>query len=196
MMRLPSVPPIVGRVVNVALRAAVCCSAALAIVSATGTACAYAAGYRVNTTASMPLGLWRVLPAKTIARGDVVWVCPPENSIFREARRFGFVPAGFCKGDFNPLLKPVAAIAGDEVRVRDNGIYVNGELLPNSAPAVRDAMGRRLPRVPRRDFVVKPGQVWLISTYNPASFDSRYFGPLDTSLIVGHAEPVATRDAK
>ncbi len=196
MIRFPTLPPIVGRAINITLRAAIGCSAAIAVGSAATAAYAYSVGYRVNTTASMPLGLWRVTAAKTIQRGDVVWVCPPETSVFREARRFGFVPAGFCKGDFNPLLKPVAAIAGDQVRVRDNGVYVNGVLLPNSAPAFRDAMGRRLPRVPRREFTVRPGQVWLISSYNPASFDSRYFGPVDTDLIVGHAAPVATRDAK
>jgi conjugative transfer signal peptidase TraF len=188
-------PPVIGRVVDRTLHAAVATSAVLAVLCAAGAAFAYANGYRVNTTASMPLGVWHVTPTTTVERGDVVWVCPPSNATFREARRFGFVPAGFCPGDFNPLLKPVAAVAGDRVLVEDRGVSVNGRLLANSAPARKDAMGRFLPRVPRRAYTVKPGQVWLISTYNAASFDSRYFGPLATDLIVGVADPVATREA-
>lgn len=160
--------------------------------TALASTAALAAGYRWNTTESMPIGLWRVRDAAEIRRGDVVWVCPPNTDTFRQARRYHFVPEGFCPDNFTPLLKPVAAVAGDQVEVTAKGVVVNGRLLANSAPAAIDGLGRRLPQVPRRAFIVQPGTVWLVSSYHPASFDSRYFGPVPAAGIAGVAAPVAT----
>ena len=74
--------------------------------------------------------------------------------------------------------------------VSDDGGRVNGALVPTSAPARRDAHGRALPHFPRVSYVVQPDQVWLVSSYNAASFDSRYFGPVSAALVDGRARPV------
>lgn len=172
------------------LRVAMIGAGTLAVAACAVTATAYAKGYRVNLTPSMPVGVWQVAGDKAFARGDVVWACPPNIAPLREAHRFGYIPAGFCESGMAPLLKPVVAVAGDHVSVSDDGVRVNGELVPNSAPARRDAHGRFLPRFPKVSYVVKPDQVWLVSSYNPASFDSRYFGPVSASLVDGRARPV------
>ncbi len=54
-------------------------------------------------------------PGSAIARGDIVSICPPDTAVFRAARARGYVPYGRCPGGYEPLLKPVAAIAGDIV---------------------------------------------------------------------------------
>lgn len=177
-----------------ALRFAIVGAAVFAVGATATAATAYAAGYRVNMTPSMPVGLWRVSGDGQFARGDVVWVCPPNTSPIREAHRFGFIPSGFCPSGFAPLLKPVVAVEGDAVMFSAAGLTVNGGLVPNSAPTRTNARGQALPRLRFGSYTVRPGEVWLISSYNPASFDSRYFGPVSASLVDGRAHPIAVKE--
>src|SRR3984893_19211478 len=76
-----------------------------------GIALAGAAGLRVNATASMPRGIWRVeAPGPQIERGEIVSVCLPERAAIREAALRGYMPVGACPGGYQLLVKPVAAI--------------------------------------------------------------------------------------
>jgi type IV secretory pathway protease TraF len=38
-------------------------------------------------------------------------------------------------------------------------------------------------------------ELFLLSTTNPASFDSRYFGPVSVSAVIGSAQPIWTWNA-
>lgn len=177
-----------------ALRMAIVGAAVFAVGATVTAGAAYAAGYRINLTPSMPVGVWHVSGDGHFGRGDVVWVCPPNTSPIREAHRFGFIPSGLCPSGFSPLLKPVVAVEGDAVTLSAEGLIVNGSLVPNSAPARMNARGQFLPRLRLGSYVVRPGEVWLISSYNPASFDSRYFGPVSAALVDGRAHPIAVKD--
>ena len=59
----------------------------------------------------------------------------------------------------------------------------------------RDGEGRALPHGPLGTFTVPAGRVWLVSSYNPYSFDSRYFGPVALSAVRGVARPLWLLDA-
>lgn len=147
-----------------------------------------AAGWRINHTPSLPMGLWRVRPAVgPIAAGQIVSFCPPDSDVFRLARQRGYLGAGACPGGVEPMLKPVVAVAGDNVEITVDGVAVNGHLIANSAVVPRDSQGRELPQFAPRTFVVAAGELWLISSYNVQSFDSRYFGPIATHQIIGIA---------
>ncbi len=150
-----------------------------------------AAGLRLNTTASMPLGLWRITPAnRSLHAGDIVLLCPPDVAVFREAAARGYIPRGRCAGGFAPLIKPVAAIAGDVVSVGADGVAVNGAPITGTAPLDRDSAGRPLqPLLPGR-YAVATGEVWLVSAHIARSWDSRYFGAAATANILGLARPV------
>jgi len=166
---------------------AVCATTALAI----GALTARAAGLRVNATASMPRGLWRVTPVNAdLDRGEIVSVCPPEVPATREAAARGYLVAGGCEGGTEPLVKPVAAVAGDMVTVAPEGIAVNGAAIGNTARLTQDSAGRALHPVPAGSYLVAPGQVWLLSGHTPRSFDSRYFGPVPVGNVLGLARPV------
>jgi conjugative transfer signal peptidase TraF len=115
--------------------------------------------------------------------------CPPDTPIFREARGRGYLSAGQCEGGYEPLLKPVVAIAGDRVSGTDDGISINRRLIASSRSLNRDSLGRALPSPEAHDVIVAKGEVWVISSYNPLSFDSRYFGPVPISRIEGLAQP-------
>jgi len=152
---------------------------------------ARAAGLRVNTTPSMPIGLWMVTAASpSPSRGDIVAVCLPDNDPAREAFRRGYIGAGSCPGSAEPLVKPVAAIGGDMVAVSAAGIAVNGTPISNTASLSRDEAGRPLQRVPAGLYRVPSGELWLLSGHDPRSFDSRYFGAVPIAGVRGIASPI------
>jgi conjugative transfer signal peptidase TraF len=156
-----------------------------------GMVLAGAAGLRVNTTASMPRGLWRVEATEAqVERGAIVSVCPPDGAAIREAARRGYLPAGPCPGSHEPLVKPVAAIAGDLVTISAAGVAVNGEPMADTAPLGEDSAGRPLRPIPAGTYRVPAGAVWLLSGHDPRSFDSRYFGAVPAANIQGVARPV------
>jgi conjugative transfer signal peptidase TraF len=89
-------------------------------------------------------------------------------------------------------MKPVVAIAGDTVEYSEFGIAVNGNLLRNSAPRSRDSKGRPLVHFPFGTYRVAADMVWVVSSYHPLSFDSRYFGPILAAAIRERLRPLLT----
>lgn len=151
-------------------------------------------GLRVNTTPSMPVGLWRVTAAPgELQRGQIVTVCPPDTAGTREAAARGYLPAGSCPGNYEPLVKPVAAMPGDVVTVTSAGISVNDEPVHGTAQLVRDSAGREMRPFPAGVHQVGPGQVWLLSGHDPRSWDSRYFGAVPVENVQAVARPVWVR---
>ena len=157
-------------------------------------AAAQLCGFRINTTSSMPVGVWRVtlLPAD-LRRGEVVTVCLPDGDVARLAAERGYVPAGSCPDGREPLIKPVAAVAGDLVRVTRAGVSVNGIDVDGTAPLDRDTAGRPLQAFPAGAQQVQPGQVWLLAGFSRNSFDSRYYGPVPVGSVQSVAHPVWVR---
>ena len=148
------------------------------------------AGLRINATASMPRGLWAVHAA---ARSNAARSSPsarPTGPTFARQRAAAISQAGICPGGYEPLLKPVAAVAGDLVAVAPHGIAVDGKPVANTRQLARDEVGRRLHPVPAGSYQVAPGQVWLLSGHDPRSFDSRYFGPVPIRDVTGQARPL------
>jgi len=149
------------------------------------------AGLRVNATPSMPRGLWRVTSAeKPLRRGQVVTACPPDTPAMREAVRRGYIPDGSCPGGYEPLVKPVAALAGDRVTVSAAGVAVNDEPIARTAQLALDGAGRRIDPVAAGVYRVARDEVWILSAHDPRSFDSRYFGPVPMASILGEARPL------
>lgn len=150
---------------------------------------AFLGGYRMNLTPSEPLGLWRIVPLdRSAGVDDLVFICPPETPRMRQARARGYLRSGLCRGGIAPLIKTVIAIAGQHVEIGAS-INVNGRVAPSSDLALRDGNGRPLSPFPS-GFVPR-GQVFLHSPFL-GSYDSRYFGPLPASGILGLAQQVLT----
>jgi conjugative transfer signal peptidase TraF len=144
------------------------------------------AGIRLNiASSSLPAGLYRIVPA---GKGNDLLICPTglaeKISIEREYR----VKSCGCGDGYAPLLKPIAARDGDTVTVNEAGVAVNGKLLPNSKQYPQDGIGRPMPLVPFGSYAVRSGTVWVISSYNRFSFDSRYFGPVRLDEKVKYAK--------
>ena len=131
---------------------------------------------RLNVSPSAPVGLYRAVD-QPVARGDLVVACVPLTAA-RLGRERGYLGQGSCPGRVQPVLKRVGAMPGDTVDLDPGGVAVNGHPLPGSATAVLDARGRPLPHAAWGRTVVPPGEVWLLTTHAPHSWDSRYFGPV------------------
>jgi conjugative transfer signal peptidase TraF len=87
------------------------------------------------------------------------------------------------------LIKPVAAGAGDTVCRHGPLVTINGRVVARAKTA--DQAGRLLP-VWSSCFRLAPTQIFVLSE-KPDSFDSRYFGPVESRHIVGMAVPIWVR---
>ena len=145
-------------------------------------------GLRINTSPSLPVGLY----ITTVdPKSRLVEFCPPEPyARFAIAR--GYRDAGNCADGAAPLLKPVIAEAGDVVEVSTSGLIVNGQPVPNTAAVHTDTKGRPLPPWPSGHYKVEAGTIWVASSYNSRSFDSRYFGPIAAWTIRDRVRPLIT----
>jgi len=150
----------------------------------------WSAGLRVNLSASMPVGLYRVSTGPAV-RGAMVLACLPTD-VAVLARSRGYVPSGSCPGATAPIGKVVLAMVGDTVEVTGEGLLVDGRPVQNTKPLAADAAGRSLPRFPDGTYVVGRDEMWLYSPYSKRSFDSRYFGPLPLSSILNRVLPLWT----
>ncbi len=146
-------------------------------------------GLRINTTPSEPLGLWRVVPLdRQVQVGDMVFACPPEIDTISEAFGRGYLRSGLCSGGFGPMIKTVAAVAGQRIEVA-GGVMIDGRLIASSNLVLQDGHGR-----PLRAYAggtVPAGFLFLYSPFS-GSWDSRYFGPIPAAGVLGLAKQVLT----
>ena len=164
--------------------------AAAAAITVLAVGC-YAAGARVNITKSIPVGLYWTRSAP-VQKGAYVMLCPPQTAVFDDAKERGYIGAGFCPGGYGYMMKRVLAAKGDAVAIGDDGVRVNGALLPHSAPISADSAGRPLPRHQPARYTLAVAQVLLMSDVSATSFDGRYFGPINRSQIEAVIHPVVT----
>ena len=134
-----------------------------------------------NVTASAPLGLYRVTTDRAPVVGEWAAVTPPPHLAAWLAAR-GYAPRGVL------LIKQVAAMAPQQVCRVGAQIRIDGA--PVACALERDHAGRRLPRW-RGCRRLAADEVFLLNT-DPQSLDSRYFGPLPASAVVGRAQAVWT----
>lgn len=148
----------------------------------------HAAGVRGNLSDSAPVGLWIKRPiADELQKDMMIGVCPPSTvAVVRLFSENGTLPYGQCpETNVALLLKPVRAMPGDIVRIsRGSEAMVNGTPLANTIAE------ESIQAWPDGKYVVNPGEVWIFSSYNSKSFDSRYFGPVKIKDIQSQAFPL------
>lgn len=149
------------------------------------------AGLRVNTTGSLPVGLYRVVDAP-VGIGTHVMFCPPRTASNDEALARGYLGAGLCPGGYGYLMKRVAAAAGDLVEIGPAGVRVNGHHWPCSTPMRQDRAGRPLRFHPGLPRVLGEDEILPMSDLSAASYDGRYFGPVARSSITAAIVPLIT----
>jgi len=130
-----------------------------------------------NRSNSAPPGWYLVLPATELRTGDYVLARLPGDTAALAAVR-DYLPRSV------PILKQIAAVAGQHVCVRNGVVYIDG------APVARTLEADRKDRPLTTWTHCRPllkDELFLLNPANPASFDSRYFGPIDASFVRGRA---------
>ncbi len=149
----------------------------------------YVGGIRLNLTPSEPLGLWRIEAlSRPVEIGDLVFICLPMTAMFEEALRRGYLRRGLCAGGIAPLIKSVAALPGQQVEITDH-VVIDGQPIGASSVREIDGNGRKLRPYPGG--IVPSGTLFLHSSF-ASSYDSRYFGPVPASGLLGLARPILT----
>jgi conjugative transfer signal peptidase TraF len=133
-----------------------------------------------NASASAPRGLY-IIGAAAQPAVDALTLVRPPLALARFLGARGYVPASV------PLLKRIAAVAPQTVCRRGLAILIDDHAVARAFR--RDRLGRPLPawRGCRR---LRRGEVFLLNADAPYSLDSRYFGPLPASSIIGRASPL------
>jgi signal peptidase I len=95
------------------------------------------------------------------ARGDVVVIKDPS-------------------GGPVPLIKRVVGLPGERITIANGTVFVNGVSLDESYV-------KQLTPGPSRTWIVPPLQVFVMGDNRSNSRDSRFFGPVSLSDVLGHA---------
>jgi conjugative transfer signal peptidase TraF len=135
-----------------------------------------------NPTTSAPKG-WYVLAWNRKYRvGDYVLAHLP-NEAAKLADERHYLPSSI------PILKRIGAIGRQVVCLIDDQVLIDGHVVARAL--ARDGAGRNLsPWAHCR--ALASDEFFLLSLTNPASFDSRYFGPVLRINVIGKANPLWT----
>ena len=132
-----------------------------------------------NVSPSAPVGLYRTISGVP-QKGDFVLVRTPKQ-VSQLASSRHYIPANV------PLVKRIAAIAGDHVCAARRVILINGYAI--ARPLERDSSGRKMP-LWQGCRLLHEGEYFLLMAEAPTSFDSRYFGPVMRENLIGRLVPL------
>jgi signal peptidase I len=100
---------------------------------------------------------------------------------------FSHPPLDHCGGSQEgDLVKRVIALPGQTIYSSGNGIYINGKLLAEPYLPHYDPLGPPIPHASRQHpYRVPPGEFYVLGDNRAISCDSRYWGPIEGSSIIG-----------
>mgnify|MGYP000931638697 FL=1 len=128
-----------------------------------------------NASPSVKIGLYGVVQRRPNFE-ELALVRLPDT-IAQFADQHGYLPRSAL------LIKPVAGTVGDRVCRFGPHVFVRGQLVARTATVSEPLPAWQGCRI------LKDGEVFLLADH-PASFDSRYFGPLHVWHVIGTAIPV------
>jgi conjugative transfer signal peptidase TraF len=147
-----------------------------------------AAGVRLNVMPSAASGVyWLTAAPSPLDHGLLVVVQTPESRrLMRELH-------GWLASWLLPIMKPIAALPGDQVCLLDGTLQIAyGSTHEGYGPVLTDHRGHRLPTwIDQGCRTIPEGSVFLASQA-VQSLDSRYFGPVRMADIRHRAVPVLT----
>ncbi len=100
-----------------------------------------------------------------VHRGDIVVFKGPEQA----------------QGEVKDLIKRVIALPGETVEARDGVVFVDGKALEEGY------LGSGITTGPLEPTTIPANHYWVMGDNRGNSKDSRFFGPIDKSLIIGRA---------
>lgn len=135
-----------------------------------------------NPSDSVPPGWYRIGPPESLHVGSFVLLQLPADTAALAAQR-GYLP------EHIPLLKRIGAMSPQQVCIEKRIVRIDD--IPVAGVHATDGRGRPLSAW-QQCRQLHGGELFLLSATNPASFDSRYFGPVAVSAVIGSAQPLWT----
>jgi signal peptidase I len=137
---------------------------------------------------AQPYQIMQISMERTLEPGQYVLV-DKVTPIFSDYKRGDVIvfepPAGVLEGAQNiPFIKRVIGVAGDLVEIHDDAVWVNGVKLIE--PYIYDNQ----PTTPLSDkssWRIPDGDLFVMGDHREASQDSRVFGPIAKSTVIGRA---------
>jgi signal peptidase I len=108
------------------------------------------------------------------ARGDIVVLTPP---------------ARYADSSGVPFIKRVIGLPGDHVELQGGTVYVNGSALDEPYVFTEDGVRQATDPTPggASDWLVPTGELLVMGDHRQNSADSRSFGPVEISRVIGRA---------
>jgi conjugative transfer signal peptidase TraF len=136
----------------------------------------------MNDTPSEPPGLYVRAAHDPIRPGTIIAFLAPPPAFPYADRRARFLHT-------TPIIKAVAAVAGDEVCTTAGVLTING--VRRAPIRARDSQGYTLPHWTACRHL-EPGELFVYSDRVPNSFDSRYYGPVSASRAQAYRPLITT----
>jgi len=128
-----------------------------------------------NPSPSAPVGWYRLEPIRPLKKDDLVAAFAPSKAQNLAIER-RYLPPDI------PIIKTVWAVSGDEICHTDGQVFTGRR--PPLLVLLHDSLGRKMPSL-SGCYVIPDNEVFLVSSDVQTSFDSRYFGPVPVSNILG-----------
>ena len=109
-------------------------STLLVLVIVTGAIC-FISGIRINTSGSIPYGIYKTTD-RSLKKGDFVLFCPPPEPVFSMARDRDYLAGGLCPGGYGYMME--YRVARDYVDSRIQTIF------GGTTEIMKDIIGRDL----------------------------------------------------
>lgn len=103
---------------------------------------------------------------RTLHRGDVVVFRSPRNQDIE-------------------FIKRVIGLPGDRIRITNNNVYVNGNLLNEDYISAKTELWDGGYVKENAEIIIPPEEVFVMGDNRPRSSDSREFGPVHVESIIG-----------
>jgi conjugative transfer signal peptidase TraF len=142
----------------------------------------YGLSYQVSP--SMPKGWYWHYRSSTIMRHEWI-IFTPNEPYLNSLLQYHLIP------NDGWLLKEVVGVPGDHVCVQQNQLSVNGQRL-----AALNTKIVNNPSIPKQAFcgTLSSDEYFVLGRFHPRSYDSRYFGVIQRSKIMGIAKPLLLYD--
>lgn len=108
------------------------------------------------------------------ARGDIVVLAPPSQ---------------YSGSNGVPFIKRVIGLPGDHVELKDGQVYVNGTALDEPYVFAEGGVRQTTDPTPSglSEWLVPQGELFVMGDHRQASADSRSFGTIEVSQVIGRA---------
>ena len=128
---------------------------------------------------------------RTLEPGQYVLVdkLTPRFDPYKRGDIIVFTPPQTWESDSTPFIKRVIGLPDDRVEIRDDGMYINGVALEEPY-TYKNAAGVNEPTTASSDqtsWVIPAGQLFVMGDHRQKSADSRVFGPIAETSVIGRA---------